>query len=310
MSPGWEFPTCPICHTSKYLTEVYTGVTTWEYPGQFNYVQCRHCSLVLQSPRAPQDQIGQYYRSRSYWGGGVTAQDREYHYGPIYQGILGRKSRGSILDIGSGLGLFLSKFKDRGWKVRGTETSQQIAKFSRKKFKLPVVLGDLLKLKIAEQFDVISFIGVFEHVYQPDKTLQKVHRLLKADGLLVIVPPNWDSLGHEIFGRRWYSLDPGRHVFHYSPLTMARILHDNGFAVEEIEHNHGVYNVYSLFINFRYFFSPKYSARGGNTSRKQVTPWVKYIGVGVGYVFAYAVSLVEVLVGRGESMVVYARKKT
>ncbi len=318
--PGSESPVCPICQTRKFLTPFYSGITTWEYPGQFSYLRCSRCGLILQSPRVPLSQIGKFYKPSAYWGRDITRNfryphylsERQKHYGPVYEGITLRKSPGRILDVGSGLGLFLSLFKEKGWEVLGTETNKEVAVFSQKTFSVPVRLGDLTRMDLPKNYyDVITFIGVFEHIYNPDETLDKVRTLLRQDGLLIIVPPNIESLGHFIFKSRWYSLEPGRHLYLYSPKTLTRLLHDHGFKVETISHAHWVYNTYSLFLNLRYYFSPRPAASSVPASAASASPkfsLVREFGKPLAHLLSYLGAFIEPLIGRGESMIVYARK--
>lgn len=319
-----ETPLCPICNSKEHLENYYTGIKSWEFPGQFSYVKCQTCGLIFQSPREPISKIAKYYKPATYWGQDVaqtftferTSKERQKHYGPVYKEIFNRKPGGKILDVGSGLGLFLSLFKESGWQVLGTETSKAVARFSLKTFNVPVKIGLIEKLNLPKKsFDVISFIGVFEHIYSPNPTLRKISTLLKPDGLLVIVPPNIDSLGHKIFTRRWYSLDPGRHLYHYSPDTIKKILAKNGFTVVTILHNHWEYNYYSIFSNLRFLLSPKFqnlvtttTAAFSPNSPTSSSSLVVEAGKVAARVVAVVVSVLEPILGMGESMIVIAKK--
>ena len=156
MKKGWEKPRCDICQTDKYLKVLYKGLTTWEHRGKFTFVKCRQCGFVFQSPRAAFKEAVGYYPPEFYWGRDVTKLkrnkdwkiERENAYAFLYKGIFEKKKKGSILDIGSGLGLFLSKFKDLGWEVWGTDISPDIGKYSKKIFGIDVLIGDIVKLKI------------------------------------------------------------------------------------------------------------------------------------------------------------------
>ena len=132
--------TCPVCKSARF-DRYYTGITSWEYPGRFNFVCCRHCGLILQHPRVPQDRIGQYYNPQSYWG---EVHDAWQEYAPLYRAIFkSRSSAGSILDVGSGLGLFLSEFKKRGWQTLGTEISPDMVRHDHRTYGLNILRGEL-----------------------------------------------------------------------------------------------------------------------------------------------------------------------
>lgn len=323
MKNDWEGVICPICETDRNLATYYDKVTTWEYPGNFSYLKCGKCGIVLQSPRIRLGKIGRYYKTYTYWGFDLKGpptlvlprarKERFDNYGPLYKRIFSLKSRGKILDVGCGLGLFLSEFKERGWETVGTETSKDVAKFARDTFGLDVRVGDLLTLNLPkDHFDAVVFSGVFEHVYKPAETLKKVRSLLKKDGIMVIVTPNLESLGHLIFRKRWVSIEGGRHVFLYTPKTIKRILRKSGLKTVDIFHNYWRHNIYGLFTSFRYTFSPRFKNReAGNSygpSKNDKVSFLKEIGKLVGITFSYIAATLEVILERAESVIIYAKK--
>lgn len=326
MNKNWESPDCAICNTDKYLTILWQGVTTWEHSGLFNFVKCSNCGLVFQSPRAPFVDAPRYYPSESYWGRDVRRlkktlglnKERERAYSHLYKGIFSRKKSGKILDIGSGLGLFLSKFKEKGWDVLGTDISKDIGKYSIKIFKIKVLIGDVVKIKLpAKKFDLITMNGVFEHIYNPKETLLKARKILKKDGLLVIIVPNIESLGYLIHKKNWHQLQPGRHVYHFSPKTITRILVDCGFRIDEINHSYWAHNYYSLFENIRFRFSPRFekAVTGGLTkgnlrdfNKPSKLSISKEVGKITANILATLGCIIEPLIKRGEVITVYAKK--
>lgn len=326
MKKTWEKPDCPICNTDNHLSPLWQDVTTWEYSGKFTVFECKKCGLAFQSPRAPFKHAISYYPSKGYWGRDVRRlkktrgwkKERVNSYNFLYKGILKRKSAGAILDIGSGLGLFLSKFKELGWEVLGTDISKDVAKYSQKVFNVKVLTGDIVKLKLpTKHFDVITMNNVLEHIYTPRKTLQKIHKLLKNNGILVIAVPNLEGLGRCLFGRNWFQIQPGRHLYYFSPKTITRLLKETGFEVDEISHSYWVHNYYSLFQSIRYMLSPKFrkSPRGGLEKGRvdeAVKPSDFSLMMEMGKIatksVAFTISIIELVIGRGEIMTVYAKK--
>ncbi len=294
---------CPICKSARFIRPFHTGVTSWEYPGRFNFVRCHRCGLVFQFPRVPQSKIAQYYDPHSYWG---RVTDAWAEYAPLYITIFRLQPPGSILDVGCGLGLFLSQFQLRGWQTLGTEISPHMVKYARRTYGLEVLTGDLLTLPIRRTFDVITLNNVLEHLYEPRLTLAKVHRLLKPHGLLAIVVPNIASLSHTVFGRRWYHLQPGRHVYHFSPASLAKLLSLTGFKILKIDHTYWRHNYYSWFCNFRYNCSPRFVS--GHPATSSQPSWRLNLGKIAAIIAASAGALLGQILGRGEVITVYARK--
>ena len=54
---------------------------------------------------------------------------------------------------------------------------------------------------------------------------------LADDGVLLIAVPNHTSYDAGYYGKYWAAYDVPRHLWHFSPLTMARLAEKNGFKV-------------------------------------------------------------------------------
>src|SRR5579871_3014732 len=233
----WETPICNLCH-GKEIEVVYKEMTYWEYEGVFTIVKCRNCDLVFLSPRPPLSEIGKYYAQEEYFGRNISTlgkkyddkKERERMFGVIYKIIFSRKKRGSILDIGAGTGLFLSKFKDEGWKTDGIELLSDAVSYAKKTYGITLRQGDFFDYSYKNNtYAVVTLNGALEHLYTPQETLKKIHALLSKDGMIVISVPNSDSMGREIFGRNWFPWQPPRHLYHFSPKTIKKMLENAGF---------------------------------------------------------------------------------
>lgn len=104
------------------------------------------------------------------------------------------KKPGKVLDIGCAFGTFLKVADDRKWKVEGVEISKYSSDMIKKHWKFKVFNGDLENFKTKEKYDLITFWDVIEHTRHPRKNLEKVHKLLKDDGYLLITTDNYRSL--------------------------------------------------------------------------------------------------------------------
>lgn len=315
-----EYPNCNLCG-SKSFGVVWNDVTTWEHPGRFRVVRCNKCGLVFLNPRPTEEHIKRFYSKEGYWGRDLEKdtlpvnwkEERKWRYGPLYRGIFKRRKKGSILDIGAGTGMFLSKFKETGWQVQGTEFSMDVAQFAKRSFSIHLKVGDFLKLKFEpKRFDVVTITTVLEHVYKPKETLRKIHRILKPGGLLVVTVPNIDSIGAKIFRSEWYALDPPRHLYQFSVKTLEKMLNQAGFKIQDISHDYWAHNYYHLFESLRFILSPRFKKRktGGLVHKggKKKFSLVKEIGKILAKTFAFIVASLEPIVRRGEVIIVYARK--
>jgi len=77
---------------------------------------------------------------------------------------------------------------------------------------------------------------VLEHVYNPNLTMQKIYKILKPNGQVMISVP--DIYGFEsLFYKQYaYGLQVPEHLHHFSPNTIRYLLNNNGFKVEKILH--------------------------------------------------------------------------
>jgi SAM-dependent methyltransferase len=80
-------------------------------------------------------------------------------------------------------------------------------------------------------FDVVTMWHVLEHLPDPAAALAEARRVLQADGLLVIEVPNLGSLTFRLCRERWWPLDVPRHLLHFTPQTLGRLLDAGGFEV-------------------------------------------------------------------------------
>lgn len=153
-----------------------------------------------------------------------------------YYRIPAWKENGKALDLGCGNGAYLLLLKKMGWDVVGVDindnTSQEV-----KEAKIPVLTGGLEELKLEENsFDLITLWHVLEHLHDPLKTLKVVCRLLKDDGILFVEVPNSASVLSRLFKSNWFAWELPRHLCHFSPTSLSRMLNQAGFEITTIRH--------------------------------------------------------------------------
>jgi ubiquinone/menaquinone biosynthesis C-methylase UbiE len=102
------------------------------------------------------------------------------------------KDGGHALDVGTGFGDFIRDLRDaHGWRVEGTEVSINALRRAREQHGLTVHHGQVEQLDLPEDhFDLITLWHVLEHLPYPGPTLDRLRRLLKPGGILVIAVPN------------------------------------------------------------------------------------------------------------------------
>lgn len=222
-------------------------------------VQCTQCGLIYQNPRPTLGEMGEHYPADygPYRGSGERPNavlQMAYDYGMWKRRryVTRYKPGGTLLDIGCSTGEVMRSFRSTGtWAVHGVEINPDVAEMARSQHGLNVFGGALEEAAYPDRhFDAITMWDVFEHLHDPNATLQEVHRVLKDDGLLVIRVPNAASWDAQVFGRYWAGLDAPRHTYVFTPETLTRILAQNGFTVQRHNSGIGSYMVFVLSVQF------------------------------------------------------------
>lgn len=135
------------------------------------------------------------------------------------------RGEGKLLDVGCGAGGNLKGLQGQGWTVSGIEISEVAAAHAREVVDGHIHAGTLESAPFdAGTFDLVLMSHSLEHLPSPVDALQRVNRLLKDDGLLVVTVPNAKSLEAGLFGQWWFHWDPPRHFYHFDRDTLARAI--------------------------------------------------------------------------------------
>ena len=73
------------------------------------------------------------------------------------------------------------------------------------------------------QYDVITMWHVLEHIYDLDKYIYQLKKLLKPNGTLIIAVPNFKSWDAEYYKEYWAAYDTPRHLWHFSQTAIHRL---------------------------------------------------------------------------------------
>jgi 2-polyprenyl-3-methyl-5-hydroxy-6-metoxy-1,4-benzoquinol methylase len=234
---------------------------TFGAAGSWSYRECRHCGLLWLSPRPLPKDMGKFYATYlthqakkdhatarrlnekfklALWactlGRPALAPNwtwarvarlasldpffREFgRAGTMY---LGGIKPGKVLDVGCGNGAFLALMRSAGWDVAGLETDPKAARLASERLGVPIHVGQLCQGAYeTSSFDAVTLHHVIEHVYDPIGVMAECRRILKPDGLLVVVTPNLASVGHRWFGANWRGLEPPRHLHLFTSEALA-----------------------------------------------------------------------------------------
>lgn len=88
--------------------------------------------------------------------------------------------------------------------------------------------------EVAGSFQVITFHHSFEHVSDPEATLVAAARHLRPDGVVLIRTPVMGTWFWQRFGTNWWELDPPRHLWVHTPVSMERVAAAAGLRLVDI----------------------------------------------------------------------------
>lgn len=224
-------PECPLCGSGEILDFLRAPDRFHLRRDEYHLLRCSSCSCVwLASPPKPEEMSFHYsedYHKAIVRGGETFASIRWRGHREL---ISRHKQGGAILDIGCSSGGFLSTMAGGRWELYGIEMEASTAEKAKQRTGAEVFVGDVLDAPFpAESFDVITCFDVLEHVYAPRQFLAKVLEWLKPGGILYVRLPNIDSWEAKLLGTYWYGLEMPRHLYHFSPQSLRRLITTVGF---------------------------------------------------------------------------------
>lgn len=241
---------CDLCGSKKSNLFIKTPDRAYG-TGFYAYQICPRCKLIRLSPRPSKNNLKKYYPStyRAYRRlGGVNTVQKLVRYLINNNQIIAKllikdnlffeKKKGRILDVGCGSGFYLGILKGWGWNTHGVEMDNNAVSVAKKSGIVNIKHGDLASAKYPDNyFDVVRFSHVMEHVALPSNEIKETMRILKPKGKIVIIAPNINSVFFKLFKTCWYPLEPPRHFYQYSPVTIAKYLEKGGFKKVVITYN-------------------------------------------------------------------------
>ena len=213
---------------------------------EFEIWHCEDCQLRFTQNIPAENEIGAFYQSEEYISHTNTSKGlinslyqkvRNYTLGQklnLIRKASGKKT-GNILDIGCGTGDFLNTMKMANWEVIGLEPDEGARQLALENFGIEVYEREhLFELKEAS-YDVITMWHVLEHVHRLHEYLNTIQRLLKPGGTLIIAVPNYQSTDADAYKAFWAAYDVPRHLYHFSPASMKRLLEKHSFSLDRMK---------------------------------------------------------------------------
>lgn len=188
-----------------------------------------------------------------------------------------------VLELGSGAGHFVREALARGWEVHAVEPAAEPAARLARDPRVRVHRGSAEAIDVPPgEFDAVFAWMVVEHLEDPRAVVRKVGAALRPGGYFVFSVPNAGCWEFAAFRSRWYGLDVPRHLWHFTPRTLRRLLGECGFAVERVFHQKVLKNITGS-LEFLGGDRPALAPLARGLARALSPAWVSF---GVGATFA------------------------
>ena len=139
-----------------------------------------------------------------------------------------KKPEISVLDIGSGLCVFLNKFKEYGFDCTALDPDPRAADLAQEIAGVKSVCADFFNVGKIGRFDVITFNKVLEHVQDPVCMVSRSRDYLNSKGIAYIEVPDGEK-AHELGTEKGEFSIEHYHVFSEASLNL--LAERSGFDV-------------------------------------------------------------------------------
>ena len=240
---------CPVCHLAT-VKKSHTARAPEDLAAKsWPLIECAGCGLayIPECPPPAALYTPTYYGQKSGFSNWI--------FEPFNQWWVRRKARRLMaigegfrwLDYGCGRGDLLSALKEEGADIWGIESQKDCADLLSKRW--PGRMATSLEELNAPQdgWNGIALYHVLEHLEDPSKTLTHLRRLAAPHGVLFLAIPYWGSLERRLFGDRWFHFDAPRHVQHFSPDNLQRLLAQSDWTLKRVEFKLTAYDLFGFF---------------------------------------------------------------
>lgn len=138
----------------------------------------------------------------------------------------------SVLDVGSGLCVFLYRMKEAGWDCTALDPDIRSVKHAEDVVGVKAVCGNFMEVANLGKYDLITFNRVLEHVGEPRALLQKSSQHLKPKGFVYIEVPDGEKAIKYGKEREEFTID---HIHIFSKKSLELLIEQSGFEVKLIE---------------------------------------------------------------------------
>jgi 2-polyprenyl-3-methyl-5-hydroxy-6-metoxy-1,4-benzoquinol methylase len=250
-----DFINCIICGQNN--TSFFKKWRGW------TLVKCRNDGLIYVNPQPSEEEVSTFYNSGRYF----KSDDGKFGYKDYVKekrflnlnnemilrkikicakktGLYKENKKLKLLDIGAAHGFFVEKAIENGFDAQGVDVSKEAVDYARKN-NLNIALGTTKEQNYPDNFfDIVTLIGVIEHFTNPTNELQEISRILKDEGLLVILTLDTNNF------RGRGAIKPPEHLYYFSRYNLAKFLFLFGLRIFKIYRHFTFYSFEEFFFHF------------------------------------------------------------
>lgn len=138
-----------------------------------------------------------------------------------------------VLDVGSGLCVFLARMQTAGWQGTALDPDARAVRHAQEVVGIPAIKADWLAAEVESgQYDLVTFNKVLEHNVDLVPFLAKAASALAPGGHVYIEVPDGEAAAAAGSGREEFFVE---HWHAFSPLSLLHLIRSAGFTVRKIE---------------------------------------------------------------------------
>lgn len=230
--------TCPICNnkTAPFMSDLKDYYIMKDDSESFSLNQCKSCMVKFTLPFLANDDLSKYY-PKTYEAfvekKPIMSRLLTLKYYADIRNIKSSLSKQpkecTLYEVGAGRGEFLMNAEKMGFKVAGSEPSDDGIKLAKSVYHIYLEKEYLDNLVFDSTYDVVVARHVIEHINEPHRCLKNIYEhALKRSGVLYIKMPRFDTWEFKIFGKFTW-MDIPRHRTHFDKAGMRKLLEGIGF---------------------------------------------------------------------------------
>lgn len=251
-----ETLSCPICGSPDFeplleLRDRFDPSVRWQL------VRSPSCGLLMLNPRPGATEIHSYYhegpegaydphlhetlacskRDRIY----LSARRLLLHLKAAFVLHGKQKAAGTlrVLEIGCSTGDLLNHLHRKkgipSENLAGIETDGRAAAIAENCSGAAIYRCGIDELERESMFDRIVFWHALEHLHDLKGTLAGTAGRLQRNGVVVVALPNPESRDARRYRENWVAWDAPRHLWHFTPSTLAELLKPHGLEIFRTE---------------------------------------------------------------------------